>query len=394
MKNVTDEHGQPINSGYNARRVNDRTIDELIGVVKGVAADGKVNLLEAQFLLSWMTRNAKYSSDKIVNLLYSRIKEMLADNILDLDEQKELMEILRDISGEHCPADQAEVTAATFPLNKPTPVLDIPQSTFCFTGKFAYGPRKECEKVITNLGGIVKNTISHFTDYLVIGTLSSSEWIHTSYGRKIEKAMDLRDNPPFQRRGKPPVRIIHEDLWANYALRQEPPESTRPEKKRRLSIPGKMFHVGEGTKIASDKLEKALVEIETNLLNKGWCVFHRNSHLGLAGYTANVSKFIPEKDRKQSSYYQNFVSKDGEPKTREYVPREDTIVSISKIIRVGSNGEKSSPEWEVMTYWTGKRNIFSEFDDAWKIFLEIEARYDPGKIIWTKLAEYEEFEPY
>ena len=30
------------------------------------------------------------------------------------------------------------------------------------------------------------------TDYLVIGILGSEDWIHTSYGRKIEKAIEIK----------------------------------------------------------------------------------------------------------------------------------------------------------------------------------------------------------
>jgi len=31
------------------------------------------------------------------------------------------------------------------------------------------------------------------TDYLVIGEIGSSNWVHSSFGRKIEKAMELKE---------------------------------------------------------------------------------------------------------------------------------------------------------------------------------------------------------
>jgi hypothetical protein len=46
------------------------------------------------------------------------------------------------------------------------------------------------------------------TSFLVIGTFGSEDWAHSSFGRKIEKAMDLR------RRGVSSIRIVGEDHWA------------------------------------------------------------------------------------------------------------------------------------------------------------------------------------
>ena len=45
------------------------------------------------------------------------------------------------------------------------------------------------------------------TDYLVIGDLSSRDWKFSSFGRKIEKAIEYRDS------GKSDVAIISEQMW-------------------------------------------------------------------------------------------------------------------------------------------------------------------------------------
>lgn len=213
-----DKNGQPLNRLYNQKHLNDRTIDELIGLAKGITADGRVNQREAEFLLGWLTKNKAYSSDRIINRLYSRILTMLEDDVLDLEEQQELFEALQSISGKQGPADQQDTTAATFPLNQPAPVVDFPGASFCLTGKFAYAKRTVCEQVIHERGGTTHKTVIQDTDYLVIGSLCSSEWIHTSYGRKIEKAMAFQENKPAKRRGKPSIIIIHEDHWAKFAF--------------------------------------------------------------------------------------------------------------------------------------------------------------------------------
>lgn len=52
-----DAHGQPLNSAYRREAVAERQIDELIGIVKGVLADGMVHQGEVEFLLSWLNAN-------------------------------------------------------------------------------------------------------------------------------------------------------------------------------------------------------------------------------------------------------------------------------------------------------------------------------------------------
>lgn len=193
---------------YNRKRVSDRTIDELIGLAKGITADNIVHQAEAEFLSSWLKNNMSYTDDKIINTLYCRVEEMLKDNYLDQDEQQELLELLKSITGSHLPAQQAATTATTFPLDNPVPPITFDGATFVLTGKFAYAPRKICSQVITERGGVVRSKVSGQTDYLVIGTLSSPDWIHTSYGRKIEDAMNLRDSGSSKR-----IAIIHEDHW-------------------------------------------------------------------------------------------------------------------------------------------------------------------------------------
>ncbi|UEX77634.1 BRCT domain-containing protein [Sediminicurvatus halobius] len=64
---------------------------------------------------------------------------------------------------------------------------------FCFTGKFLFGPRQRCEEAVMRLGATPIPRVTKQLDYLVIGGLASRDWAHTSHGRKIEKAIDLRE---------------------------------------------------------------------------------------------------------------------------------------------------------------------------------------------------------
>lgn len=49
-------HGQPLNRFFNSRRLADRTVDELMGICKGLISDGEITAEEARFLIGWIDR--------------------------------------------------------------------------------------------------------------------------------------------------------------------------------------------------------------------------------------------------------------------------------------------------------------------------------------------------
>ena len=78
---------------------------------------------------------------------------------------------------------------------------------YAFTGKFAFGTRAECQREVLKRGASCDHNITQRTTYVVIGTFGSRDWIHTSFGRKIEKAVEYQANG-F------PLAIVAEDHWA------------------------------------------------------------------------------------------------------------------------------------------------------------------------------------
>ena len=173
-------------------------------------------------------------------------------------------------------------------------------------------------------------------------------------------------------------------------------KGNRPIKKKRISLHGQVIKFSNEKGLEPpNTLEKHLGEINPLLLRKGWCVFLRSGYVGLTGYTADIKNFIPLEERDPNTPYSDFTNKDGEKKTREYRPKTDVIiVSIAYIRVVDNGGNFISNKWEVKTHWTINRNLFDNFKSAWKLFTEIESRYDPGTIIWTRLDEYDAFENY
>jgi hypothetical protein len=68
---------------------------------------------------------------------------------------------------------------------------------------------------VKELEGIPYKSVVMKLDYLVIGAQSSPAWAYSTYGRKIERAIELRD------RGID-IIILHEDDFISQAERHLP----------------------------------------------------------------------------------------------------------------------------------------------------------------------------
>lgn len=215
--NYLDSHGQPLNRNLSAKRLTDRTVDELIGICKGIKADGIVNPEEADFLVAWLENSRKIIDVWPVNVLASRIEQMMSDNIIDEEERKELFELLTELTGksEVIKTDTGESLenlthlSTQLPLDKPSPEIIFDSNLFCFTGKFFYGPRNKCEFEIVNRGGKTQIQPTQKTNYLVIGLVGSTDWKHSTYGTKIEYAAELKSKGH-------PISIVSEEHWVKY----------------------------------------------------------------------------------------------------------------------------------------------------------------------------------
>ncbi|WP_444922663.1 BRCT domain-containing protein (plasmid) [Microbulbifer sp. DLAB2-AF] len=193
---------------FNRKHLQDRQIDTLIGLSKGITADGQINQSEAEFLKGWLYQNSETKNPIILNLL-EKVSGMLADGVLDSDESAELFTTLQAFTGETS-VDGEVPKSSTLPVCTPPPHIQFTGKTFLFTGTCAYGSRKECQKVIEALGGVSASRVTKSLDYLVLGTYVSDSWIHESFGRKIEKAIEYRDSGL-------PLTIVTEEHWANEA---------------------------------------------------------------------------------------------------------------------------------------------------------------------------------
>jgi hypothetical protein len=202
-----DAHGQP-GRGINATNRAERDVAELIGLAKGIVADGVVNDAEADCIRDWSGNHPDAMRRWPVSLIYSRLQQIFADGRVDDGERNELRELLGGLAGGQLSINLGYDAPTTLPLDNPPPLVCWVDETYVFTGKFAYGTRAQCAKEVSDRGGRVEDDVTRRTSFLVVGTFSSRDWVNTSYGRKIQRAAELRDSG-FA------LRIVGEDHWAN-----------------------------------------------------------------------------------------------------------------------------------------------------------------------------------
>jgi NAD-dependent DNA ligase len=76
------------------------------------------------------------------------------------------------------------------------------------TGQFVFGTRRVVTGAIEKRGGTVKPACSKKVNYLLVGTIGSEEWLHSTHGTKIVKAVELK-------RAGSPIAIVREESWVH-----------------------------------------------------------------------------------------------------------------------------------------------------------------------------------
>lgn len=201
------EHGEAPSRSFNRERRLDRGIHELLGLVRGVTADGLITDAEVHALEAWLRNNPDVREVWPASALADRLGRILADGRVDEEERGELLQLLRDTIGEGVDAAPSLPRATRLPLDAPAPEIVHAGRTFVFTGRFVYGTRSACEAAAMMRGGSVGNGISKKVNVLVIGELGNHDWIHSTHGRKIEKAVEYRA-------AGVPLVIVSEEHWA------------------------------------------------------------------------------------------------------------------------------------------------------------------------------------
>ena len=142
-----DDHGQPDRSINVERRVQ-RDMAEMLGLCKGILVDGAVVEDEAFALMTWAEEHEDLALAWPGNVLYRRLRKIFDDGYASEPEREDLASLLQELVGGGGGTIGGETATTGLPLDDPQPSLEIPNRTFAFTGRFAYGTRGTCEEAV------------------------------------------------------------------------------------------------------------------------------------------------------------------------------------------------------------------------------------------------------
>ncbi len=216
-----DKDGRTLTERLSNARRQSQHITELIGLCRGVLADGAVNIQEATFILQWLNDRPQILKTWPADYLYRILGEILARGGLANEDESELAGLLAEITGapvkviystdtsKENPAKVVERTLNTpteLPINYPKHGMEFKGRYFVLTGTFSQGSRMVCEEIVRASGGVSQKNVTGSTNYLVIGSIGSESWAHSSFGRKIEKAVYTRESGQE-------IYIVNEEYW-------------------------------------------------------------------------------------------------------------------------------------------------------------------------------------
>lgn len=169
----------------------------LQGICHGILADGIIKEKEIFDLNNWLEQNDHLSTYYPYDELRSLLLSIISDNKVDEEEKLVLKAYFKQFITLHDNDTNEQVATETSNIQisglcTSDPNVTFPDKTFCITGVLKRGNRETLKQDILKLGGIPTETINKNTDYLIIGDNGNPAWAFSCYGRKVEKALNLR----------------------------------------------------------------------------------------------------------------------------------------------------------------------------------------------------------
>jgi hypothetical protein len=173
---------------FNGERISDKFASELTGLLRGILIDGRVSRDEAAFLYEWCTKVQNTVQKertlepvrRFVEACYPVCQEIIAG--ADPNKLKEMLEAF---------GGKGSYKGCLDLLNPKD--IDL-TSSFCLTGTFSWKERGEVAKTLEGAGAKVYDKLVKDVRFLVVGDEETKSWATTSYGRKIERAMQWKNS--------------------------------------------------------------------------------------------------------------------------------------------------------------------------------------------------------
>ena len=194
--------------------LNTMSLQVLQGIFHGLLADDVLSDIEIKRLSDWLDDNDILAGSYPYDEIRSLITAVLADGIITEDERKQLFLFMSDFidTKESYNISQPEIDTLKSQYNisgicSIQPDITIEGKLFCFTGASSRGTRNEIASVIEEHGGLFNKSVIKKTDFLIVGDDGNPCWAFSCYGRKVERAVELRKTGSK-------IQIVHEsDFW-------------------------------------------------------------------------------------------------------------------------------------------------------------------------------------
>lgn len=169
----------------------------LQGICHGILADGVINDKEIYDLQKWLHENEHLNTYYPYDEIRSLVLSVLSDKKIDEEEKIVLMAYFSQFAKIQNNEIRQTIRDYTVDVNisglcTSEPNVSFEGKTFCITGVLKRGNREHLQRDILKLGGIPTDSITKKTDYLIVGDNGNPAWAFSCYGRKVEKAINLR----------------------------------------------------------------------------------------------------------------------------------------------------------------------------------------------------------
>lgn len=183
-------------------------LQRLHAILGGIVADGKITEEELHGLSDWLEEHEHLRTCWPYDEVGSLITVVLADKKIDEKEHKMLKdffsEFLAVLDSRTIVSPSISDGTTLVGLCAVCPEINFEESKFCFTGASTRYTRNQLAQIVSNFGGEFVDSMTAKVKYLVIGADGNPCWAYACYGRKVEKAVELRKSGNR-------VLIVHEN---------------------------------------------------------------------------------------------------------------------------------------------------------------------------------------
>ncbi|MGO3406769.1 BRCT domain-containing protein [Marinomonas sp.] len=184
-------------------------VNEFLGLLSGIVSDDVINDKELGYILGWISVHEDVLDNAIVKEVSQKILRHTRTPYPTTKEKSDLLAFIKKNTGTQFIETGSTTTHPLEHIADKVDRMDHEYARICFTGIFNTGSRKEVESIATDLGAITRKDPSKSIDYVIIGSQVSPDWKHTSFGRKIQKAIELRESGH-------PLIILTEKQWSEF----------------------------------------------------------------------------------------------------------------------------------------------------------------------------------